>query len=317
MANPILNAPHFHNEEAAFAHVEAIMWPNGPICPKCGATAEHIGRLTGKTSRTGLRKCYACRQTFTVRVGTIFEDSHLALHLWLQAIHLLSSSKKGISTRQIQRLLNCSMKTAWFLTHRIREIMAPNGDATGPLGGHGMTVEADETWVGGKEKNKHRNKRSLNPKGGGDKEIVFSLVERSGKVRSHHVQDVTAATLRPIMNEQLKRGTVLMTDEGASSKAAGSTFSRHETVNHRAGEYVRGEAHTNTIESYFAILKRGIIGTYHGVSSHHLKRYLAEFDFRYNEREALGVNDAERATRAVTGAKGKRLTYETTATTRT
>lgn len=157
MAHPVLTALQFHNEEAAFEHVEKLLWLNGPVCPHCGATEEHVGRLTGKTSRTGLRKCYACRETFTVRVGTIFEDSHLALHLWLQVIHLMCSSKKGIATRQIQRMLNCSMKTAWHLTHRIRAAMADGG--LGPLGGEGKTVEADETFIGGKEKNKHRSKR--------------------------------------------------------------------------------------------------------------------------------------------------------------
>jgi len=312
MAQSVLSAPHFQSEEAAFEYVEAKLWPNGPTCPHCGnADAARIGRLQGKTTRPGLRKCYECKKPFTVRQGTIFESSHLALHLWLQVIHLMCAGKKGIATREIQRMLQCSMKTAWFLSHRIREAMAPH-DGTEPMGGAGVVVEADETYVGGKEKNKHRSKRDPNPKGKGDKEIVFSLVERGGRVRSRHVQDVTAKTLRPILHEQLKRSTRLMTDDGVWNKSAASHFRHHETVNHHIGEYVRGNVHTNTIESFFAILKRGIIGTYHGVSAHHLKRYLAEFDFRYNEREALGVDDTMRAERALIGVKGKRLTYATT-----
>jgi transposase-like protein len=198
MAHPVLTALQFHIEEAAFEHIERLLWPNGPVCPHCGATDEHVGRLTGKTSRIGLRKCYACRETFTVRIGTIFEDSHLPLHLWLQVIHLMCSSKKGIATRQIQRMLNCSMKTAWHLTHRIRAAMADGG--LGPLGGEGQTVEVDETFIGGKEENKHRTRRAATRLGGSwGKETVLSLVERNGRVRSMHVASVTAEKLRPVL----------------------------------------------------------------------------------------------------------------------
>jgi hypothetical protein len=266
--------------------------------------------LQGKTSRVGLRKCYACRGTFTVRIGTIFEDSHLALHLWLQVIHLMCASKKGISTRQIQRMLQCSMKTAWFLSHRIREAMKDG--MLGPLGGEGMTVEADETFIGGKEKNRHRSKRATSRLGGSwGKETVLSLVERGGRVRSMHVASVTAANLRPILVGQIDDASILCTDDAGQYRHMGRDF-RHEVVNHGAEEYVRGQFHTNSVEGFFSILKRGIVGCYFHVSEAHLHRYLAEFDFRYSNREKLGVDDTARADLAIKGFVGKRLTYETT-----
>lgn len=308
MANAILSALHFHNEEAAFAHVEAALWPNGPVCPHCGATKERVGRLAGKSSRVGLRKCYACRETFTVRMGTVFEDSHLPLHLWLQVLHLMCASKKGISTRQIQRMLQCSMKTAWHLTHRIRE--AVKEDALGPLGGEGKIIEADTTYVGGKEKNKHVGKRKSGNIGGVGKQVVHSLVERGGRVRSHHVPNVNGETLRPILAEHANLKSSLMTDTAGQYLHAGKKFARHEMVDHGALEYVRGDAHSNTVENYFSILKRGIIGVYHHVSEAHLHRYLAEFDFRYSNREGCGIDDANRAELALQGFGGKRLTYQ-------
>jgi transposase-like protein len=257
VAKSVISAPHFHNEEAAFAHVEALLWPHGPTCPHCGATDDHIGRLQGKSSRIGLRKCYACRGTFTVRMGSIFEDSHLALHLWLQVIHLMCASKKGLSTRQIQRMLQCSMKTAWFLSHRIREAMKDGG--LGPLGGEGQTIEADETFIGGKEKNRHRSKRATSRLGGSwGKETVLSLVERGGRVRSMHVASVTAANLRPILVGQIDEASVLCTDDAGQYRHMGRDF-RHEVVNHGAEEYVRGPFHTNSVEGFFSILKRGIV----------------------------------------------------------
>ena len=309
MAKSVLNAPHFQNEEAAFAYVEAMLWPSGPECPHCGVIGE-AGALKGKTTRLGLYKCYACSKPFTVRMGTIFESSHLALHLWLQVIHLMCASKKGISTRQIQRMLECSMKTAWFLTHRIREAMKDG--SLGPLGGEGKTVEVDETVIGGKERNKHRSKRNSKNIGMMGKEITFSLVERGGKVRSFHVPNVTAKTLGPIVNAHADFKSALMADDAGQYRLIGPDYARFETVNHGADEYVRGDAHTNTIEGYFSILKRGLVGVYHGVSPAHLHRYLAEFDFRYSNREAVGVNDVSRAERALQGVKGKRLTYQTT-----
>ena len=309
MAKSVLSEKHFQSEEAAFAYVESHLWAGGPTCPFCGATSEHVGKLNGKTTRIGLHKCYACKKPFTVRIGTIFESSHLALHLWLQVIHLMCASKKGISTRQIQRMLQCSMKTAWFLTHRIREAMRVGG--LGPLGGEGKTVEADETFIGGKERNRHKSKRATKRLGGSwGKETVFSLVERDGSVRSMHVASVTAAKLRPILVAQVDGQSLLCTDDAGQYHHMGRDFQR-EVVNHSAEEYVRGKAHTNTVENYFSILKRGITGCYFHVSEAHLHRYLAEFDFRYSNRERLGVDDVSRAETALKGFKGKRLTYET------
>ncbi|HTY65489.1 MAG TPA: IS1595 family transposase [Alphaproteobacteria bacterium] len=308
----ILNRPYFRDEEAAHAFLESILWPSGPVCPHCGVvgTAYKIAANPAKRVRYGLHKCRDCRKQFTVKVGTVFEHARVPLYKALQAAYLLCSSKKGMSAHQISRSLEISIKAAWFLMHRVREAMAPHPHLVEKLGGPGRVVESDETYIGGKEKNKHWSKRDPNPKGKGDKEIVLSLVEREGRVRSRHVGDVTAKTLRPILNGQLKRNTRLMTDDGVWNKSAASHFNHHQTVNHRIGEYVRGDVHTNTIEGYFSILKRGIIGTYHHVSAQHLKRYLAEFDFRYNERAALEVDDFTRTMRALLGAKGKRLTYK-------
>jgi transposase-like protein len=283
----------------------------GPVCPHCKATAEKIGALNARTKpskkspeglpRYGLRKCYACRKEFTVRVGTIFEDSHLALHLWLQVIHLMGASKKGISTRQIQRMLNCSMKTAWFLTHRIREIMKSPANA-GPLGGSGMTLEADETFIGAQAGRKLRRAPV-------EKQVVLSLVERDGMARSFHLPKLRAHMIRGALAENTRRQSTLMTDEAPAYTGIGWNFARHDTVNHGDKEYVRGDAHTNTVEGFFSILKRGIYGTYQHVSEAHLHRYLSEFDFRYNNREKLGIDDASRAGYAVQNAKGRRLTY--------
>lgn len=310
MARSVLSEEHFQNEEAALEYIEARLWPQGPSCPFCGATDEHIGALKGKTTRAGLRKCYACSKPFTVRIRTIFEASHLPLHLWLQVIHLMCASKKGISTRQVQRMLQCSMKTAWHLSHRIREAMKVGG--LGPMGGEGVTLEADTTFVGGKEKNKHAVKRNPKNIGGTGKAIVHAIVERGGRVRAHHIPRVNGATIRPILDRNADKASSLMTDTMGGHLHIGREFARHEMVDHGRGEYVRGDAHCNTVEGYFSVLKRGLIGTYHAVSEAHLDRYLAEFSFRYSNREKLGVDDVSRADIALQGAKGKRLTYETT-----
>jgi transposase-like protein len=311
--NVDLTDPIYNNEGAARRHYEASRWPNGPVCPRCGVIGNSV-ELKGKSTRPGVYNCRDCDKPFTATIGTIFERSHIPMHKWLLAIRLLSSSKKGMSAHQLWRMLGFgSYRTAWFMAHRIRESMRElHPEDADPMGGDGKTVEIDETFVGGLEKNKHRSKRQHVGTGGAGKEAVFSLVERGGRVRSHHVPAVTAATLRPIITAQVHKATFVMTDEGATAKSLGRAFENHGSVNHSIGEYVRGEIHTNTIEGYFSIFKRGINGVYHHVSQQHLKRYLVEFDFRYNERIALGVNDSERAAKVLRGTVGKRMTYQGT-----
>lgn len=313
MPRSVLDEPRFRNEQAAYAYVESIVWANGRFCPHCGVIGKS-GVLGGKSTRIGTYKCYACRKPFTVKVGTIFEKSHVPMHIWMQAMHLMCSSKKGFSANQFCRVLGVDFKTGWFIGHRIREAMRQvDPDWSDPLGGEGKIAEADETFVGGKETNKHKKVRSQRLTGGfQDKEPVFSIIERGGRVRSHHVPRVNAATLRPILKAQLDKASTLMTDGEGQYRILGPMFAKHEVVNHRIGEYVRGDAHTNTIEGFFSILKRGIVGTYHHVSQQHLHRYLSEFDFRHNNRVALGINDEERTERAIRGIIGKRLTYRTT-----
>src|SRR3954454_1039032 len=295
-----LTLPIFTDEAKARAHFEAIHWPNGPFCPHCGET-ERVYRLNGESHRPSLIHCNSCHGAFTVTTGTVMESSHLPLTKWALGFYLMSSSKKGISAHQLHRTLGVTYKTAWFMAHRIREAMRPTDD--GQLGGEGKTIEADETYVGGKAKNRAYAKTLPSH------EAVMSLVERGGKVRSRHVADVTATTLKPILVETIAKDTHFRTDQAPVYTEVGKNFASHETVNHSIKEYVRGDAHTNTIEGYFSIFKHGIYGVYHHVSQEHLKRYLAEFDFRYNERIALGVNDEERAAKAIKGAVGRRLTY--------
>jgi transposase-like protein len=304
------NNPIFTDESKAREWLEARVWPEGPVCPHCGE-AEKLHRMEGDAHRAGLLNCNSCRKQFTVTVGTLFERSKIPLTKWLLATFLLSASKKGISTHQMHRMIGVSYKSTWFMMHRIREAMRPL-NPTEPMGGEGKTVEADETYVGGKEKNKHVGKRNRGNIGGTGKEIAFALVERGGSVRSFHVPSVNAKTLRPILVSQVSRDTSLMTDDAGQYRHMGNEFAKHEVVNHGINEYVRGNAHTNTIEGYFSILKRGITGTYHHVSPQHLKRYLGEFDFRYNNRSALKIDDMTRASEALKGIKGKRLTYRRT-----
>lgn len=304
MSKSVLAAPHFNDEAAAYAYVEARVWENGRVCPHCDVF-DKSGPLKGKTNRIGLYKCYACRKPFTVKVGTIFEGSHIQLRDWLVAMYLMSSSKKGVSSNQLHRTLGITLKSAWFLSHRIREAMR-EGKLPGGIGGEGKFVEADETYVGGKAKNRAYAEKLPRH------EPVVALVERKGRVASFHVPNVNATNMKPIIKEQISAKSHLRTDESAVYTEIGKSFASHEVVNHSAKEYVRGDAYTNTVEGYFSILKRGIYGVYHHVSQEHLKRYLAEFDFRYNERTALGVNDIERTDRIIRGVIGKRLTYRTT-----
>lgn len=297
-----LSAKHFHDEDAAFAYVEARVWPEGPVCPHCGGV-ERISKMQGKSTRKGLYKCYQCRKPFTVRMGTIFESSHVALHLWLQAMYLIAGSKKGISSNQLHRTLGVTLKTAWFLSHRIREAMR-SGDLA-PMGGEGGVVEVDETYYGqkpGVEKNR----------GVAHKIPVLSLVHReTGEARSFVVEDSNRDTIIPIVRANIDRETYIMTDEGNQYIRQFKDYLGHGTVSHRASEYGRGRIHTNTVEGYYSIFKRGMRGVYQWCAPKHLHRYVAEFDFRYSNRAALDCNDADRADRLLRGIIGKRLTYQT------
>lgn len=307
----VLNEAYFHDEAAAFAALEAILWPNGPTCPHCGAV-DRMNRLEGVRSkpskkhpegvvRHGLWKCYHCRGQFTVRKGTVFESSHLKLHQWFQCAYLLCSSKKGVSSNQLARTLGITVKSAWFASHRIREAMKDG--KLGPLGGGMKPVEADETFIGNK-------KGFKKGRGGfGHKMAVMSLVERGGPVRSTVLDSVSRTDVERIIRKNVRRDSRLMTDTAAYYRRGKLGTEQHEMVNHFADEYVRGDVHTNTLEGYFSVFKRGMKGVYQHCSERHLARYLAEFDFRYNHRVALGVNDAARTEQALVGARGKRLTY--------
>jgi transposase-like protein len=311
----ILNKPHFHNEEAAFARLEALLWPNGPVCPHCGNT-ERIYSLKGVRSkpskknpegivRHGLKKCGACRKQFTVRVGTVFESSHIPLHKWFQAAHLLCASKKGISSHQLHRVLEITYEAAWFMGHRLREAM--RSGAIAPMGGAGGIIEADETFIGQKKgaKPKGQNKG----RGYAHKHAVLALVERGGEVRTVQVEDVKTTTLIPILKANIAREARVMTDEAGQYAHLRNEFAEHGVVRHGKGEYVRGDIHTNTLEGYFSIFKRGMKGVYQHCSEKHLHRYLAEFEFRYNNRIAMNVNDEQRTANAIKGVVGRRLTY--------
>jgi transposase-like protein len=314
-----LTNPIYQDADKAREHLEAIRWPHGPVCPHCGSVSKDHYALKGKTTRPGLYKCKDCVQPFTVTVGTVFERSKIALNKWVLCAHLMAASKKGYSSHQMHRTLGVTYKTAWFMEHRLREAMK---DTSGSVmgGGGGGVVEADETYVGGKERNKHRSKRDSKHIGGVGKQCVFSLVERGGKVRSLHLPSVNANNLRPILQSHVNtKKTRLMTDGEGQYRLVAPMFASHDVVNHGAGEYVRCDAYTNTVDGFFSIFKRGIIGTFHHVSPQHLQRYATEFDFRYNHRESkvkvngkwkkTGFSDAERAEALLKGIGGKRLTF--------
>lgn len=308
MATANLNQPHFQDPDKAREYLEAQVWPKGPFCPHCGSVAKPFV-LSGKSARPGLYKCRDCREPFTVTVGTIFERSKVKLNIWLQVVYLMSCSKKGISAKQVQRMTGVTYKTAWFMCHRIREAMTTF--PTNLLGGPGSSgiVEADETFWGVQaDEDGIRYPAKLKP-GHASKMKIFSLVERSGEKRSIHVPNVTASNLGAIMNQHVHPLARLMTDEAAYYKKPGKKFASHETVNHSKQEYARGDVTSNTAESSFAILKRGLMGVFHNVSEQHLQRYCNEFDFRWNTRQFLGFNDTDRFNSALYGIKGKRLTY--------
>ncbi len=303
-----LSAPYLHNEEAAYGFLESVLWPDGPVCPHCGGT----GRITKvkanpeKRVRVGLHRCGDCKKQFTVKVGTVFEASKVKLHLWLQAVVLMTASKKGISAHQLHRVLGVTYKTAWFMEHRIREAMR-SGELA-PFGGNGGAVEVDETFIG--------NDRTIKPKhskkgrGYAHKHKVLALVDReSGQARTMVVDTLSKKALAPILSNNIAKEARVMTDDAGYYRGTDKSFAEHGVVAHSRGEYGRGDVHTNTVEGYFSIFKRGMKGVYQHCAKRHLHRYAAEFDFRYNHRSALGVEDHERARIALANARGKRLTY--------
>lgn len=308
-----LSAPCYTNEDAARAHLEAIRWPSGKPdkCPLCGVLDESRP-LNGKSMGPGWFYCEACQDKFTVRTGTVYERSHIPLHKWLLAFRLMASSKKGISSHQLARTLNITYKSAWFMSHRIREAMSDTDPS--PLGGKDKTVEADETFIGKAEKASAQYVNGIgwvvdSGKGAKAKMKVLTVVERGGKARSVKVNSLRADDLRPHLVTKVDRKSRLVTDEAGYYKGIGTEFASHQTVNHSEFEWVRGDVHSNTVENYFSVFKRGMRGTYQHCSEAHLQRYLHEFDFRYSNRAALKVDDCERTERAIKGAEGKRLQY--------
>ena len=312
MATDLTTNPIFHDEDVARAHLEKLRWPHGPTCPQCGAT-NGITRLQGESHRPGLHQCNHCRAHFTVTIGTVMERSHISLAKWVLGFHLMASSKKGMSSKQLERMLGVTYKTAWFMSHRIREAMADPSPV--PLGGEGKIVEADEAYYGKREtpiaspsrQGKPYLKRNLAKQ----KRTVIALVERGGEARAYHIKGrVTAENVRDVVVHNANRQSRLHTDESRLYVGFGQEFATHETVNHGAKEYARGDVTTNSVEGFFGIFKRGMTGVYQHCSEQHFQRYLNEFAFRYNNRIKLGVDDAHRAAIAVRGAFGKRLTYQ-------
>ena len=283
----VLNQPFFQDEAAAYAKLESIVWPNGATCPHCGST-DRMKKMNGTATRPGLYKCYACRKQSRVTVGTVFESSHVQLHVWLQAMFLMCSSKKGISSNQLARTLGVTVKTAWFMSHRLREAMTAGN--LPPMGGEGVTVEIDETYIG------HKYAKPEGARGYAHKNAVLTLVQRGGTSRSFHVDGT---------------GTRVMTDEAGQYGSLDKHFAEHGFTRYGQGEYVVGDVHTNTVEGFYSVFKRGMKGVYQHCKTKHLHRYVAEFDFRYNNRVKLGVDDAARTVNALRGIVGKRLTYRT------
>ena len=298
----VLSAPYFHDEAAAFEQLEATLWPQSPVCPRCGG----MDRITVvKGGRKGLRRCGPCKRQFTVTVGTVFESSHVKLNLWLQAVYLICSSKKGVSSHQLMRTLGVQYKTAWFMTHRIREAMTTG--KLPPMGGLGAVVEIDETFIGTKEGAEVK-------RGFRHKNAILTLVERGGSARSFHVDGTSAKDLMPIIRANVHPDSIVMTDEAVQYTRLSKHFTAHGTTNQGAGEYVDyvlsgGFIHSNTVEGFYSVFKRGMKGVYQHCGEKHLHRYVAEFDFRYTNRACLGSNDLIRTDLALKGIAGKRLTY--------
>ena len=292
----------YSDENAARKHLEKLLWPQGPYCPHCGnADLKRIHKLKGKSTRPGVHKCNECEKPFSVTVGTVFESSHVPLNKWVYAAHLLTSSKKGISSHQLMRMLGVSYKTAWFMSHRLREGMRPA--SLTPMGGAGGIVEVDETYIGRQES------LGIDETGYHNKNMVVTLVERGGSARSFHTDGHSIGDIVPIVRENIQRETRMMTDKAHHYTQVGKEYAEHGRVDHGAYEWARGDIHTNTVEGYYSIFKRGMKGVYQHCSEKHLHRYLAEFDFRYSNRVRLGINDEARTGRALKGITGKRLTY--------
>ncbi len=307
----VFSADHFRDDDAARKYLEGVLWPGGPVCPHCGVVNHAYA-----TKRPGVFRCAEaeCRKDFTVTMKTVMERSHIALHKWLQAFHLMTASKKGVSAHQLHRMLGITYRSAWFMAHRIREAMRAGGLAA-PMGGASGIVEADETYYGKVDepptKTKHGTpyKKAKGKFGPAGKRPIVSLVERGGRVRSFHVEGATKEKVAKIVRDNVAKESRLHTDESNLYPAIGKEFAAHETVRHSADEYVRGDVHTNSAEGFFGLFKKGMKGVYQHCGEKHLHRYLAEFDFRYNHRVRLGYGDIERTMLAVKGAEGKRLTY--------
>jgi transposase-like protein len=308
----LLSDPVFHDEDAARAYLESVRWADGRFCPHCGST-DKTAPLGGPSMGPGWYYCSACKDKFTVRNGSIMERSHIPLHKWLLAFRLMASSKKGISSHQLHRTLGITYKSAWFLSHRIREAMSDTAPA--PIGAKGKVIEADETFV---TKQRGRTTWTFSNDQGWKKQAdrrsiaVMALVERGGKARAEVIENLTSATLHKVLSANASRESALMTDEWSAYQRPGRAFASHETVHHKVEEWVRGNAHTNTVEGYFSIFKRGMKGVYQHCSETHLQRYLDEFSFRYSYRVKLGIDDGTRTMLAIKGAEGKRLTYRRT-----
>jgi transposase-like protein len=301
-----LTDPIFTDANKAREHLEALHWPDGPVCPHCGVV-DQATLVKGKSHRPGMYQCNACREPFTVTVGTVMEKSHIPLNKWVLGFHLMAASKKGVSAHQLHRTLGITYKSAWFMAHRIREAMTDDGDE--PLGGKGKIVEADETFIGPARDVFVTGRGWQKERGTSSKRKVMTLVERGGRSRSFKVDQIDAPTVRKVLFENIVQPTRLMTDEAHHYRIPGRFFGSHERVNHSEQEYARGDVTTNTVEGFFSIFKRGMLGIYQHCDERHLHRYLVEFDFRYSHRSKLGYSDTARAAKAMQGAIGKRLTY--------